>query len=164
MCVGQDSFELTDEVCGGDDLFAHPAQQLDGSGIDQRDVHDGVAWRVLHGDAGVAGQQRLDLGFEFLPGGVLGFGAGEGVEASGFDAMDEFFWLAGRRDEVVPAASDVGVFVEAEDAVGERVAMVVIVKQPAVEMLVAQRGLDGGEIHGGDFIWLEREMVWALFS
>jgi hypothetical protein len=58
----------------------------------------------------------------------------------------------------------VGVFVEAEDAVGERVAMVVIVKQPAVEMLVAQRGLDGGEIHGGDFIWLEREMVWALFS
>ena len=68
--------------------------------------------------------------------------------------MDELSRLAGGGDEVVPAAGDVGVVVEAEDAVGEGVAVVMIVEEPAVEMLVAERGLDGVEIHGGDFIWL----------
>ena len=42
--------------------------------------------------------------------------------------------------------------------------MVMVVEQPAVEMLIAESGLDGGEIHGGHFIWLELETVSALFS
>ncbi len=76
------------------------------------------------------------------------FGAGEGVELAGLDAVDEFFGLAGGGDEVVPAAGDVGVRVEAEDAVGEGVAVVVVVEEPAVEFIFAEGGLDGGEVHG----------------
>ncbi len=37
-----------------------------------------------------AGEHGVEGGVEFLPGGVLGFGAGEGVEAAGFDAVDQF--------------------------------------------------------------------------
>ena len=42
--------------------------------------------------------------------------------------------------------------IEAEDAVGERVAMVVVVEEPGVEAGIAQGGLNCGDIHGGDCI------------
>ncbi len=79
---GEDGFELADEVGGGDDLLAEAAEEFGGSGVDHGDVHDGVARGVLHGDFGGAGEEGLEFGFELLPGGVLGFGAGEGVEAA----------------------------------------------------------------------------------
>ncbi len=62
--------------------------------------------------------------------------------------MDEFLWLTGSGDEVEPAARDVHGGVEAEDAVGERVAMVMVVEEPGVEVGVAQGGLDCGDFHG----------------
>ncbi len=60
-----------------------------------------------------------------------------------------FFGSPVRRDEVVPAAGDEGVWVEAEDAVGERVAVVMVVEEPAVEFIFAEGLLDGGEIEFG---------------
>ena len=95
--VGEDGFEVADEVGGGDDLFAEGAEEFDGAGVDHGDVHDGVARGVLHGDVGCAGEEGLELGLELLPGGVDGFCAGEGVELEGLDAVDEFFGLAVRR-------------------------------------------------------------------
>ena len=95
LVVGEDGLELGDEVGGGDDVFAEFADALDGAGIDHGDVHDGVARGVLHGDAGVAGKHGFEVGVEFLPGGVFGFGAGESIQAGGFDAVDEL--LRGRR-------------------------------------------------------------------
>ncbi len=124
---------MADEIGGGDGFFAEGAKEFDGAGVDHGDVHDGVTRGVLHGDADCAGEEGLKLGFELLPGGVDGFCAGEGVELEGFDAMDQFPRLALRGDEVVPAACDVGVGVEAEDAVGEGVAVMMIVEEPAVE-------------------------------
>ena len=62
--------------------------------------------------------------------------------------MDELAGGAGGGDEVEPAAADEGVFVQAEDAVGDGVAMVVVVKEPAVQVLTAQRGLQGVQVHG----------------
>jgi hypothetical protein len=47
--------------------------------------------------------------------------------------MDQLAGFAVGGDEVVPAAGDVGVGVEAEDASGDGVAVVVVVKEPAVE-------------------------------
>jgi hypothetical protein len=41
----------------------------------------------------------------------------------------------------------VGVFVQTEDAVGERIAVVMVVEEPTVEFGVTQRGLDFVEIH-----------------
>ena len=71
--VGEDGFEVADEVGGGDDLFAEVAEEFDGAGVDHGDVHDGVARGVLHGDFGCAGEEGLELGLELLPGGVDGF-------------------------------------------------------------------------------------------
>jgi hypothetical protein len=39
----EDGFEAADQVGGADDRLAHVAQDFDRAGIDQRDVHDGVA-------------------------------------------------------------------------------------------------------------------------
>jgi hypothetical protein len=70
------------------------AEEFDGSGVDEAEVHDGVARAVLHGDGDFAGEQGFEFGFEFLPGGVFRFGTGKGVEAEGFDAMDELARVA----------------------------------------------------------------------
>jgi len=40
------------------------------------------------------------------------------------------------------------VLVETEDAIGNGVAMVVIVEEPAVEVMLAERGLNRRKIHG----------------
>jgi hypothetical protein len=61
--------------------------------------------------------------------------------------VNEFAGLAGGRDEVEPAARDEAGGVEAEDAIGNGVAMMVVVKEPAVEFLVADCGLESFEVH-----------------
>ncbi|WP_433983681.1 hypothetical protein [Tunturiibacter empetritectus] len=98
---------------------------------------------------GLACEESFDLRFELLPGGVDGLCAGQGVESSGFDAMDQLLRLAVRGDEVEPAAGDVGVGVEAEDRVGEGVAVVVVVEEPAVDFIFSEGLLDGGEVESG---------------
>ena len=51
LLLVQHRLKLADQVGGADDLLAQAAQELDGSGVDHGDVHDGVVGRVLHGDA-----------------------------------------------------------------------------------------------------------------
>ena len=63
--------------------------------------------------------------------------------------MDEFLRLACCGNEIEPAAGDVHLRVKREDAVGERVAMVVVVEEPRVDGGVAKCGLDCGDVHGG---------------
>ena len=75
---------------------------------------------------------------QFLPTGVLGLGAGQRVEAALLDAVHQLARLARGGNEVVPAARDVGLGVEAEDALGDGIAVVVVVKEPAVERGVAK--------------------------
>ena len=142
LVLGEDGLEEADEIGGADDILAEGADELYRSGVDHRDVHDGVARRVLHRDLRGAFEHFGEILFEFLPGGVLTGGAGEGVELAGLDAVDELAGLALGRDEVEPAAGDEGVRVEAEDAVGDGVAVVVVVEEPAVEVLIAKRRLD----------------------
>ena len=148
LMLGEDGLEDADEVGGADDVLAHGAHQLDGAGIDHGDVHDGVARGVLHGDGGGAVEHGFELVLELLPGGVGVLGAGEGVELAGLDAMHELAGFAVGGDEVIPAAGDEAVLVEAEDAVCDGVAMVVVVKEPAVELVLAERGLNRRKIHG----------------
>src|ERR1700733_1119433 len=47
----EDSLEATDEIGGADDGLAQLTKDFDGAGVYHRDVHDGIARRVLHGDA-----------------------------------------------------------------------------------------------------------------
>jgi hypothetical protein len=53
--------------------------------------------------------------------------------------VDELLRLAVGWDEVEPAAGDEGMLVEPKDAVGDRIAVVVVVEEPAVEVLVWSR-------------------------
>src|SRR5262249_18709568 len=46
--IGEDSFEVTDEVGGSDGLFAEGAEEFYSAGVNHGDVHDGVARGVLH--------------------------------------------------------------------------------------------------------------------
>ena len=62
--------------------------------------------------------------------------------------MDELARIAAGGDEVIPAAGDVGVRIEAEDASGDRIAVVMIVEEPAVELRGAKGGLNGFQLHG----------------
>ena len=64
--------------------------------------------------------------------------------------MHQLARLAGGGDEVVPAARDVRFGVEAENVRGDGVAMMVIVKEPAVKGGVAESGLDRLKIHRGN--------------
>ena len=62
------------------------------------------------------------------------------------DAMHKLARLASGGNEVVPAAGDVGLGIEAEDMRRDGIAVMVIVEEPAVERGFAQSSLDGVEI------------------
>ena len=79
----------------------------------------------------------------------MGLGAGQRVEAALLDAVHQLARLARGGNEVVPTARDVRFFVEREDVRGNGIAVMVIVKEPAVESGVAEGRLDGVEIHTG---------------
>ena len=61
--------------------------------------------------------------------------------------MDELPRFALGGNKVIPAARDVRVLIQAENAARDRVAVMVIVKQPAVETGLAERGLHCIELH-----------------
>src|ERR1035437_9277019 len=63
--------------------------------------------------------------------------------------MDKLARLTGGGDEVIPAAGDVGLLVEAEDVGGYGVAVMMVVKEPAVVAGLAEGGLNRFEVHGG---------------
>ena len=67
LLVGENGFELADEVGGADDLLAEAAEEFDGAGIDHGDVHDVVVGRVLHGDAFLVLEEILETRVQFLP-------------------------------------------------------------------------------------------------
>ena len=147
LLLGENSFEVAHEIGRAADLLAEFAQHLDGAGIDHADVHDGVARGVLHGEAACAGQHGSERRFELLPGGVLGLCSGQRVEAAGFDAVDELLRLPMGGNQVVPAPCDVQTLGQAEDAVGQGIAAVVIIEEPAVQAGITEGGLDGLEVH-----------------
>ena len=65
--VGERGLEARDQIGGGADLDAEAANQLKHSAIDQRDVHDVIVGRVLHGDALVRLEDGGQLLVQFAP-------------------------------------------------------------------------------------------------
>ena len=161
---GEHGFKLADQVGGTDDLLAEGAKEFDGSRVDHGDVHDGVARGILHGQAVRAGEHGVERGGQLLPAGVDGLWCREGVEAAGFDAMDELARLTDSRDEVIPAAGDVGVRIEAKDACSDGIAVVMIVKEPAVEGGGAKSGLNGFQLHGNSIRHLRKAVKPPAFG
>ena len=67
---------------------------------------------------------------------------------SGFDLVNQFQRFALGRDEVKPTASHHQIRRKSEDTVGDRIPVVVIAKEPRVDIAFAQGRLNGGEVHG----------------
>src|ERR1017187_4596325 len=63
--------------------------------------------------------------------------------------MNQLARLAGSGDEVIPAARDVRLLVEAEDMGGYGVAVMMVVEEPAVVAGLAEGGLNRFEVHSG---------------
>ncbi len=154
LCLGQRRLEARDQVGGGADLDAEAADELDDSGIGQRDRRDLAAWRVLHGNAAIGLEYGREPLMQLAPAGVVLLRAGQCAEVSGLHAMIEPDGLGvaligrSRGDEIEPTARGVNVG-EAEDRIGDLVSAMMVVEEPGVEVLLAQRLLNRGEIHGG---------------
>ena len=102
----------------------------------------------MHGDVAMIGENRFHLVEQFLPAGILALASGQGVEVAGFDLVNQFCRLATGRNQVEPTPSDHQIRGQAEHAVSNRIAMMVIVKEPGVDIAFAERCLYGGKIHG----------------
>lgn len=68
---------------------------------------------------------------------------------AGFDAVHQLLGFAIGWHEIEPTARDHQVRPEPKNAIGNRIAMVMIVKEPGVEVALTQRQLDAIEIHEG---------------
>ena len=83
-----------------------------------------------------------------LPAGVLALGRRATIQHVRFDLVDERHGLALGRNQVVPTAGHHLRGLKAENAIGERIAAVMIEEKPAVEAFGAQRLLNFGRSHG----------------
>ena len=143
----QDCLEVTYQVGRADDLLAELLQHLHRSCIDHRDIHDRVARRILHRDLRQAIQHGGQPVLQFLPRAVLLERSRQCIQAATLDAMYQLARLALRGDEVVPAPCNMRILIKAQDAIGQRITMVMVIKQPSIEAGVTQRQLDGFEVH-----------------
>src|SRR5207244_4188968 len=104
--------------------------------------------RILHGDVAIVGEDRLQLIKQLLPPRILALAARECIKVSGLNLVKQFPGFAVRRDQVEPAPGDHLPRGQPQHAVGDRIAMMVIIKKPGVDVTLAECGLDGGKIHG----------------
>ena len=148
LFVEQRGLEARDQVGGADDVLAKAADQFHRAGVHQRDGEHDVVRRVLHGEVAVRRQHGLEIFEQLLPARVLALGAGQGVEMAGLDAVHQLARLALGGHNVIPAPCDHQVLGKSEHAIGNGVAVVVVVKQPRIDFLLVQGGLNGGEVHG----------------
>ena len=102
--VVPDRREPLDEIARRDHLDAGRAHELDRARVDARDVRDRAVRRVLHRDAPQPLQQLPEPGFELVAARVPLGRAGKMRERVPLDGMDQPARLAGRGNQVVPAA------------------------------------------------------------
>ncbi len=77
----------------------------------------------------------------------MALGAGQRVEAGLLDAVHQLARLARGGHKVVPAPRDVRLFVETQNAPGDGVAVMVVVKEPAVMASLAYGCLNCLNVH-----------------
>lgn len=140
-------FEELNEVGGADDVDAQSAHKLHCAGVDHGDVGHGALGRILHGDAVSALHHAAEAVRELLPAGVENVFPGQSGEGLGFNLVSQSARLAVGGDEIEPAARDHGAGGEFEHAVGDGIAIMMVEEEPAVQGLLAQRGLNFREPH-----------------
>ena len=68
------------------------------------------------------------------------------------DAVHQLHRFALGRDDVEPAAGDHHLLRQAEHVIGDGIAVMVIVEEPAIVVAVAQRSLNFGKIHAWSIV------------
>ena len=137
LFVRQGRFKLRDQVRRTDNVLAQPADQVRRSRVHHGNSEDKVVGRILHGHIAMRGQHLLQAVEQFLPSGVLFLRAGQGIQVSRLDLVDQFHGIAFGGDQVVPAPRDHEPIRQPENAVRDRVAMVMIVEKPRVNVALA---------------------------
>ena len=61
--------------------------------------------------------------------------------------MHQFAWITKGRHQIIPAPGDEALRIQTKNAVSNRVAMVMIVKEPRIDLGFAQRCLDAFNLH-----------------
>lgn len=69
-----------------------------------------------------------------------------------FDLMDKFLRLTLGRNQIEPTPGYHQALRQSQNAVGNRIAVVVIVKEPGINIALAQRSLNSSKVHGQVFI------------
>ena len=142
LLLAQNGFKAADQVGRTDNPLAQPAQKFDRSGVHHRDVHDGVIGRVLHGHGARSGQHRFQPDLQLLPARIERLCAGQPVQPPLLDAMHQLARFARGGHKVVPAPGNQRLLIEVQNARGDGVAMMVVVKEPPI-----QTGLDESRLH-----------------
>src|SRR5438128_11354359 len=92
-------------------------------------------------------EHRLDLRNRLLPLSIEVLRAGQAVEMSGLDSVDQLDRLSACGDQVEPSPRNHQASRQSKDAIGDGIAVMMIVKQPAVDIALAQGGLNSGKVH-----------------
>ena len=142
--------DLRHQVRARDHLRTHRAHQLHRARIDAAQGGDLVARRVLHRHPLEPAQHRAQLAVADPPRRVDGGSPRHAVQRLRLDGVHQLLRLAPRRDQAVPAPRADPAGVEAQHPVGDLVGAAEIEEQPAVELVLLQRGLDARHPLGGE--------------
>jgi hypothetical protein len=138
LLLGQGRLKARHQIAGTHNRVPKAAHQLDGAAVDHPDGRHQVVGRILHGQRLVWCQHFFQVRVLLFPSGVKSLGAGQGIEVSGLNAMVQLGRLALRGDHVIPAARHMQAGGQPQHAVGDGVAMMMVVKEPSVKAALGQ--------------------------
>src|SRR5580658_422529 len=84
-----------------------------------------------------------------IPTGIFANIAGKSGENAGLDGVNQSLWNAMSRNKVIPAASGDLLWIQFENPVGERIPLVMVKEQPAIQMFFSERDLNFFDMHDG---------------
>src|SRR3984885_5508647 len=137
-----DGLEFLHQVCGRDHGLLQFANQLDRPGVYQSDVRNFVIGRILHGNFPAAGEQLSQLTVKLFPAGIYLLAPRKRIKCALLNLVYQFSRFASGGDQVKPSPCRHSILSQAEDAASDRVAMVMVVEQPAVNLAGPQFRLD----------------------
>ena len=147
LLIRQCRFKLRNQVGRADNILAQPADHVRRPRIHHRNREDKIVRRVLHRHIAMRSQNLLQGVEQFLPSRVLLLHPGQSIQVSRLNLVHQLNGLAFGGDQVIPAPRDHQPIRQPENAVRDRVAMVMIVEKPGVNVALAQSLLDGREVH-----------------
>src|SRR5262249_19823701 len=133
--------EVLNEIRRRNDLDTEGSHELDGAGIDAREIRDRSERAVFHRHAPAPGQDLTQPLVQLTVSRVGRDGPGSGRHATGFDAVDEQHGLAVAGYPVGPTARE-QVTAEVEGGDGGGILAAEAPQQPAIERLLGERVLN----------------------